>query len=127
MAITPPLSGGEHTSAHRHPKLLKQLVLPPNISGVSKTKTEQDNVTLGFSFYSLSMTFLHDANLSNAFFFFFSLHTVAELVCHPFKSSFISPAVLQVNSLTKTWEGPLRTLLTCRDDTDKLHSPVFTL
>lgn len=71
MAITPPLSGGEHISAHRHPKLLKQLVLPPNISGVSKTKTERDNVTLGFSFYSLSMTFLHDANLSNAFFFSF--------------------------------------------------------
>lgn len=111
VAITPPLSGGEHPSAHRHPKLLKQMVLPPNISGITKAKTEKDNVTLGFSFYSPSMTFLHDANLSNAFFFFF-LHAVADLVCHPFKSNFISLAVFQFSSPTKTWEGILRTLFT---------------
>lgn len=51
-----------------------------------------DSGTLGFSSYSLSLTFLCDANLSGTF--FFSTNTVSNLSCHLFQSPFLSLAVL---------------------------------
>lgn len=96
MVLSPPLSYGSILLPHSHLQLLQNMVSPFHISSVTETKTEKHSITLGFSLYSLSMTFLHDANPSSAF----CLPSAADFVCHSFQSSCHSLAALQISKLT---------------------------